>query len=64
MELNSKKQDEIIKKVENETVIMRNDCESVKPKVVDFIIEKIMDVDLTIPDVVKGHFSQKMGVSK
>jgi hypothetical protein len=45
-------------------VILRNECESAKPKVVDFIIEKVLDVDLAIPDVVKGHYSKKMGMPK
>jgi hypothetical protein len=45
-------------------VILRNECESAKPKVVDFILDKVLDVDLSIPEVVKGHFSQKMGAPK
>ncbi len=45
-------------------VSLKNELESSKSKVIDFIIENTLDVDLSIPDVVKGLFSAKMGTSK
>ncbi len=33
---------------------------SQKNNVIDFILERVLDVDMSIPDVVKGGFAQKL----
>jgi hypothetical protein len=48
----------------NDIKKLKIDYDKNKNKVIEFILESVLDVDMTIPDVVKGQFSKKMGVKK
>jgi len=37
-----------------------HDCEINKSNVIDFILDRVLDVEMVIPEVVKGQFSQKL----
>jgi hypothetical protein len=58
------KQEEAIKKINREMTNLKHEYESTKSSVLDFIIDNTLNVDLSIPDVVKGQFSAKLGISK
>ena len=58
------KQEEAVKKIHKEMTTLKNEFETSKTKVIDFIIQNTLDVDMIIPDVVIGQFSKKMGQSK
>jgi hypothetical protein len=45
------------KKTANEISLLKMDYNSNKNKVIEFLIENVLDVDMTIPDVVKGKFT-------
>jgi hypothetical protein len=58
------KQDEAIKQINREMVTLKQESELAKAKCIEFILENTLFVDLSIPDVVKGQFSAKLGISK
>ncbi len=33
-----------------------------KDKVIDYLFQNVLEVDITVPDVVKGKFEEKFGV--
>jgi hypothetical protein len=43
---------------------LKNESQLQRGKVIDFILDNVLDVDLTIPDVVKGRFAEKMKIGK
>jgi hypothetical protein len=43
---------------------LKQESELAKSKVIEFILDNTLYVDLTIPDVIKGQFSAKLGPSK
>ena len=43
---------------------LKREYEINKNKVINFILDSVLDVDLTIPDVVKGLYSKKLGASR
>ena len=45
-------------------VTLKQESELAKAKCIEFILDNTLFVDLSIPDVVKGQFSAKLGVSK
>lgn len=47
-------QEEASKKVDNEISLLQMDYKSSKNIVIDFILENVLDVDIVIPDVIKG----------
>ncbi len=64
MNLTEVKQEESVKKIARDMMTLKSEYELTKSKVIDFILENTLDVDLSIPEVVKGQFSTKMGISK
>lgn len=58
------KQDEVVKRMGKEMNVLQQQTEKNKARVIDFILDNALDVDLTIPDVVKGQFAAKLGASK
>jgi hypothetical protein len=57
-------QEQMTKKINMEISTIKKEFDTTKGKVIDFILESVLDVDLNIPDVVKGHFYKKLGESK
>jgi hypothetical protein len=64
LNLTEVKQEESVKKIARDMMTLKSEYELTKSKVIDFILENTLDVDLSIPEVVKGQFSTKMGISK
>ena len=57
-----------IEEVERKNKIEINEVEQDynknKPKVIDFLFANAIEVDITVPDVVKGKFEEKFGVTQ
>ena len=52
------------KKIASEMKQLQKEYDANKGSVINFILDSVLDVDLSIPDVVKGQFSKKLGISK
>jgi hypothetical protein len=50
-------QEEMGKKIYSEINVLQNEYKKNKDQVIDFLIENVLAVDMTIPDVVKGKFT-------
>lgn len=57
-------QEKNYERIEQEKKEIKKDLEKNKNEVINFLINSVLEVDMTIPDVVKGQFSAKMGTSK
>ena len=63
IQLNSTKteQEHIAQKMMKEMDQIKNDVTSNKDKILEFILDNVLDVDMTIPDVIGAKFSDKLG---
>jgi hypothetical protein len=52
------------KKISSDMKQIQKEYDANKDSVINFILDSVLDVDLTIPDVVLGQFSKKLGASK
>lgn len=52
--------DEKEKQLQAEIKSIRSDVQNNKQIVVDYLVENVLRVDLSIPDVVRAKFSEKM----
>jgi hypothetical protein len=50
-------QEEMGKRIYSEINVLQNEYKKNKDQVIDFLIENVLVVDMTIPDVVKGKFT-------
>ena len=63
LNINDKLLDEINEKKEKEIEEINNNFNDNKDKVVDFLFERVINVKYEVPDVVKGFFEEKFGIS-
>jgi hypothetical protein len=52
------------KKISSDMKQLQREYDVNKDKVISFILDSVLDVDLSIPDVVKGQYSKKLGTSR
>ena len=56
-----KDMDDSLKKSHKEgLIVIENDFKKNKDKAVEFLLESLLEVDLTVPDVVIGRFAHKL----
>ena len=63
LNINDKLLDEINEKKDKEIKEINNNFNDNKDKVVDFLFERVINVKYEVPDVVKGFFEEKFGIS-
>ena len=63
LNINDKLLDEIIEKKDKDIKEIENNFNDNKDKVVDFLFERVINVKYEVPDVVKGFFEEKFGIS-
>ena len=63
LNINDKLLDEINEKKDKEIEEINNNFNDNKDKVVDFLFERVINVKYEVPDVVKGFFEEKFGIS-
>ena len=63
LNINDKLLDEIIEKKDKDIKEINNNFNDNKDKVVDFLFERVINVKYEVPDVVKGFFEEKFGIS-
>ena len=63
LNINDKLLDEINEKKEKDIKEINNNFNDNKDKVVDFLFERVINVKYEVPDVVKGFFEEKFGIS-
>jgi hypothetical protein len=61
---NKEEEEKMEKKIGSEMKQLQKEYEANKQSVINFILDSVLDVDLSIPDVVKGQFSKKLGASR
>ncbi len=55
--------EDIQNKSKNEIDELKNNFDSKKDEVVNFLFEKVVNVKYEVPDVVKGFFEEKFGIT-
>ena len=63
LNINDQLLDEIIEKKDKDIKEIENNFNDNKDKVVDFLFERVINVKYEVPDVVKGFFEEKFGIS-
>ena len=63
LNINDKLLDEINEKKDKDIEEINNNFDDNKDKVVDFLFERVINVKYEVPDVVKGFFEEKFGIS-
>ena len=63
LNINEKFLEEINEKSKKEIEEINNNFNSNKDKVVDFLFENVINVKYEVPDVVKGFFEEKFGIT-
>ena len=63
LNINDKLLDEINEKKDKDIKEINNNFNDNKDKVVDFLFERVINVKYEVPDVVKGFFEEKFGIS-
>jgi len=63
LNINDKLLDEINEKKDKDIEGIKNNFNDNKDKVVDFLFERVINVKYEVPDVVKGFFEEKFGIS-
>ena len=63
LNINDQLLDEIIEKKDKDIKEINNNFNDNKDKVVDFLFERVINVKYEVPDVVKGFFEEKFGIS-
>ena len=63
LNINDKLLDEINEKKDKDIEEIKNNFNDNKDKVVDFLFERVINVKYEVPDVVKGFFEEKFGIS-
>ena len=63
LNINDKLLDEINEKKDKDIEEIKNNFKDNKDKVVDFLFERVINVKYEVPDVVKGFFEEKFGIS-
>lgn len=61
---NKEEEEKMEKKIGSEMKQLQKEYDANKGSVINFILDSVLDVDLSIPDVVKGQFSKKLGASR
>lgn len=62
LNLSKTEQESQVKKNDKDILEIKSEYSSNKNNVIDFLIESVMEVDLSIPEVVKGNFSSKINI--
>ena len=63
LNINDKLLGEINEKKDKDIEEIKNNFNDNKDKVVDFLFERVINVKYEVPDVVKGFFEEKFGIS-
>ena len=63
LNINDKLLDEINEKKDKDIKEINNNFNDNKDKVVDFLFERVINVKYEVPDVVKGFFEEKFGIT-